>query len=202
MKTFKKKYNKLKYLSRLLFNKLIAAYLFNKYVINNSIVKEDIENNLRVREIKSKGNFKKTFAHLILHYPDFAFLFFHRINKTKSFFKWFYRIEKNCCKIFKSTEIAGGVVCFHPYATVINAKQIGENFVFRNGLTIGNKSNNNSELPTIGHNVEVGANTVIIGNITIGDNVTIGAGSVVVKDVESNVIIAGNPAKVIKIKNV
>lgn len=38
----------------------------------------------------------------------------------------------------------------------------------------------------------------IIGDITIGDNVIVGAGSVVTKDVPSNCIVAGNPAKVIK----
>ena len=42
------------------------------------------------------------------------------------------------------------------------------------------------------------ANVVIIGDIEIGDNVTIGAGSVVVKSVPSNCVIAGNPARIIK----
>jgi serine O-acetyltransferase len=90
------------------------------------------------------------------------------------------------------------MIAYHPYATVINAKKIGKNFTFRNGLTIGNKNNDNTLLPTIGNNVEVGANVVIIGDIEIGDNVTIGAGSVVVKSVPSNCVIAGNPARIIK----
>ena len=44
----------------------------------------------------------------------------------------------------------------------------------------------------------LGANVNIIGDVKIGDNVIIGAGSVVVKDIPSNCIAAGNPAKVIK----
>jgi serine O-acetyltransferase len=36
------------------------------------------------------------------------------------------------------------------------------------------------------------------GGITIGDNVIVGAGSVVVKDVPSDCVIAGNPAKVVR----
>lgn len=44
----------------------------------------------------------------------------------------------------------------------------------------------------------LGANVVIIGNVSIGDNVIIGAGSVVVKDIPSNSIVAGNPAKVLR----
>lgn len=52
--------------------------------------------------------------------------------------------------------------------------------------------------PKIGNNVLVGANVTIIGDITIGDNVIIGAGSVVVKNVPSNCVIVGNPAKILK----
>ena len=44
----------------------------------------------------------------------------------------------------------------------------------------------------------IGANAVVIGNVTIGDNVFIGAGAVVVKDVPSNCVVAGNPAKIVK----
>lgn len=50
----------------------------------------------------------------------------------------------------------------------------------------------------IGNNVITGSGVIILGGVHIGDNVMIGAGSVVTKDVPSNVVIAGNPAKVIK----
>ena len=51
---------------------------------------------------------------------------------------------------------------------------------------------------TIGNNVWIGGSVTILPGVTIGDNVTIGAGSVVVKDIPDNVVVAGNPAKVIK----
>lgn len=51
---------------------------------------------------------------------------------------------------------------------------------------------------TIGNNVWLGGNVVILPGITIGDNVVIGAGSVVTKDIPGNVIAAGNPCKVIR----
>ncbi|KAJ1668492.1 hypothetical protein IW140_000324 [Coemansia sp. RSA 1813] len=50
----------------------------------------------------------------------------------------------------------------------------------------------------IGNNVWVGGNSVILPGVTIGDNVTIGAGSVVPKDVPSNVVVVGNPARIVK----
>ncbi len=51
---------------------------------------------------------------------------------------------------------------------------------------------------TIGNNVLIGENSIIMGGVTIGDNVVVGSGSVVTKDVANNVIVAGNPAKIIK----
>ena len=51
---------------------------------------------------------------------------------------------------------------------------------------------------TIGDNVWIGGNAVIMPGVTIGDNVVIGAGSVVTKDLPDNVIAAGNPCRIIR----
>lgn len=51
---------------------------------------------------------------------------------------------------------------------------------------------------TIGNNVWLGGNTVILPGVTIGDNVVIGAGSVVTKSIPANMIAAGNPCRVIR----
>lgn len=50
----------------------------------------------------------------------------------------------------------------------------------------------------LGENVFVGVGAIITRNVTIGENAIIAAGSVVTKDIPENVIVAGNPAKVIK----
>lgn len=50
---------------------------------------------------------------------------------------------------------------------------------------------------TIGNNVYIGNNALIMPGITIGDNVVVGAGSVVTKSVPSDCVVAGNPAKYI-----
>lgn len=49
----------------------------------------------------------------------------------------------------------------------------------------------------IGNNVYIGQNAMILRGVTIGDNVLIGAGSVVTKDIPSNSIAVGVPARVI-----
>ncbi len=51
---------------------------------------------------------------------------------------------------------------------------------------------------TIGDNVWIGGDVTILPGTKIGDNVVIGAGSVVAKEIPSNVVAAGNPARVIK----
>lgn len=51
---------------------------------------------------------------------------------------------------------------------------------------------------TIGDNVWIGGNTVILPGVNIGSNTVIGAGSVVTKDIPDWVIAAGNPCKVIR----
>ena len=50
----------------------------------------------------------------------------------------------------------------------------------------------------IGNNVWIGDKVTILGGVTIGDNVIIAANSVVTKDVPSNSVVAGLPAKIVK----
>lgn len=50
----------------------------------------------------------------------------------------------------------------------------------------------------VGKNVFIGAGATVLPNLTIGDNSTIGAGSLVTKDVPANVLVYGNPAKIIR----
>lgn len=50
----------------------------------------------------------------------------------------------------------------------------------------------------IGNNVWFGGNVTVLGGVTIGNNVVIGAGSVVTKSISDNVVVVGNPCRVIK----
>lgn len=51
---------------------------------------------------------------------------------------------------------------------------------------------------TIGNDVWIGANCMILPGVTIGSNVVVAAGAVVTKDVPDNCVVGGVPAKVIK----
>ena len=50
----------------------------------------------------------------------------------------------------------------------------------------------------VGDNVLIGANAVVLEGVKVGNGAVVAAGSVVVKDVEENTVVAGVPAKVIK----
>ncbi len=81
------------------------------------------------------------------------------------------------------------------------------------GLTIGKKtmvtfdtiilshdyaSRKHDAKTVIGTHCFIGCGSIILPNITIGDHVIVAAGSVVTKDVPSNCIVAGNPAKILR----
>ena len=51
---------------------------------------------------------------------------------------------------------------------------------------------------TIGDNVWIGGNAVICPGVTIGSNVVVAAGAVVTGNIPDNVVVGGNPAKIIK----
>ncbi len=59
----------------------------------------------------------------------------------------------------------------------------------------------NSDPITIGKNVWLGMNSLILKGVTIGDNAIIAAYSVVTKDVPANILVAGNSAKIKKVCN-
>jgi acetyltransferase-like isoleucine patch superfamily enzyme len=62
--------------------------------------------------------------------------------------------------------------------------------IFEQGLS--------SEGITIGDDVWIGSNAVILDGVTIGDHVVIGAAAVVTKDVPDWAVVVGNPARVIR----
>lgn len=50
----------------------------------------------------------------------------------------------------------------------------------------------------IGSNVWIGGNVTVMPGVTIGDNSVVGGGAIVTKDVPANVVVVGNPARVVK----
>lgn len=80
----------------------------------------------------------------------------------------------------------------------INCISVGKNCVANIGVIVG--TNNRGEWAVIGDNVDLTIGSKVIGGVTIGDNVIVAPNSVVVKDVPSNAVVSGIPAKILKMK--
>ena len=177
---------------------LVLRYAMHIFFFINSPQKEtmqkELEHVLKEHYIGLRGI--SGFLWAVHRNPYFLSLFYYRIGQSRAYICSFFKKDSSelniCC------ERLGMVKFYHPFSTILNAKSIGDNFVFSNNNTIGNINNDYSQRPVIGDNVELGANVVVFGNIRIGDNVKIGAGAVVNKDIPSNCVVVGNPFRIIR----
>jgi len=117
----------------------------------------------------------------------------------------FVEIQKNAsvgrrCKISSHTFVCEGVT-------------IEDNVFIGHGVTFVNDSYPRATTPEgelqtetdwhvektlVKRGASIGSGSTILANLTIGENAIVGAGSVVTKDVPTNAIVVGNPAKVLR----
>jgi len=76
---------------------------------------------------------------------------------------------------------------------------IGADCTIAQNVTIG-RNPGDTRVPVLGDRVYVGAGAVIFGEIRIGDDAMIGANSVVLADVPARAVVAGVPARVIRMQ--
>jgi serine O-acetyltransferase len=109
--------------------------------------------------------------------------------------RWLTGVE-----IHPSARIGTGFFIDHGMGVVIGeTAEIGDYVTLFQGVTLGGTGKERGKRhPTLGNHVVVGAGAKILGGITIGDNVKIGANSVVLKSVAANSTVIGVPGRVIK----
>ena len=95
--------------------------------------------------------------------------------------------------------IGPGIFFPHTSGTVIGASKIGRDVTIFQGVTLGAKQiDMKYDLalrPELGDFVVVGAGAKVLGGITLGDNVRVGANSVLLRSVPANATVAGVPAR-------
>lgn len=85
----------------------------------------------------------------------------------------------------------------HMGGVIVNCRKMGENCSLTKGVVIGNRSGQDNRA-TIGDNCYFTLGCKVIGSVNIGDNVIVAQNAVVTKDIESNTLVGGIPAKPIK----
>ena len=154
----------------------------------------------------------KTKLSLILTYPGVKAVFFHKIANFFCLAKFdlLARIISQFSRFLTGIEIhprakiGKNLFIDHGMGVVIGeTSEIGDNVTIYHMATLGGiapsiDSNSQREIkrhPTLGNNVVVGSGAQILGPVIIGENSKIGANAVVTKDVPSNAVMVGIPAK-------
>jgi len=108
-------------------------------------------------------------------------------NKLNAFF--------GRCVIGRGAEFGPGFVLIHSYGVVINGSvRGGEDVKLEHLVTIGAER---EKSPVLGDNVFLGAGSKVVGGVSIGSNVKIGANAVVVKNIPDDSTAVGVPAKIV-----
>jgi len=76
---------------------------------------------------------------------------------------------------------------------------VGPNVTFTNDKFPRSKDYKEPEKTLVKRNASIGANAAILSGIEIGENAMVAAGAVVTKNVPPNAVVAGNPAKVVRV---
>ena len=78
--------------------------------------------------------------------------------------------------------------------------EIGDDVLMYQGAVLGGTSSERTKRhPTVGNGVVIGANAIVLGNITIGDGAKVGSGSVVIEPVPPEATVVGVPGRITQI---
>lgn len=187
---------------------ILYCFLAIKYfphLVFYTLDKKNIEDDLKAFDRTFQKSVNHPWINIVHHLeklPEFRNLFYFRYPFAH-FLRFLYPGVSNLDFFMKSSEIEGGVMIWHGFSTVVNARHIGKDFQLWQNVIIGKKSTLPiDDKPWIGDNVKICGGAIVIGKIMIGNNVIIGAGAVVTKDIPDDCVVVGNPARIIKKKSV
>ena len=149
----------------------------------------------------------RNWLEVLICYPGFQALVFHRIAHSLYYYKlpFLPRLISHIARFLTGVEIhpgafiGQGVFIDHGMGVVIGETAIIGNYcLIYQGVTLGGTGKETGKRhPTLGENVVVGVGAKVLGNINIGSNVRIGASSVVLRDVPSDCTVVGIPGRVV-----
>ena len=160
------------------------------------------------RNIQRKDPAARSVIEVILLYPGFHILVYHKIAhwlyQRGHFFlaRWISQRgrHKTGIEIHPGATIGKNLFIDHGMGIVFGeTTEIGDNCTIYHGVTLGGTGKDTGKRhPTLGDNVLIGAGSKVLGPVMIGDNTRIAAGSVVLSCVPANCTVAGVPAVVVR----
>ncbi len=149
----------------------------------------------------------RTRFEIITTYPGLHAVLIHRVSHflARNGLPWLGRILSNIARWFTGIEIHPGArigrrfFIDHGMGVVIGeTAEIGDDCTLYHGVTLGGTSwSKGKRHPTLGNDVVIGAGAKVLGPISIGDDVRIGSNAVVVKDVPAGATVVGVPGRVV-----
>jgi len=163
-----------------------------------SIIKRDPAAKSKLALVIAYPGVKAVFFHFLAHKIwNFKLFLFARIFSQLS--RFLTGIE-----IHPAAKIGKNLFIDHGMGVVIGeTSEIGDNVTIYHGVTLGGISPAENSLdqvnvkrhPTIKNNVIIGSGAQILGPITVGENARIGANTVIIKQVSKHATMVGNPAR-------
>ncbi|MCL2485054.1 MAG: serine O-acetyltransferase [Endomicrobia bacterium] len=164
------------------------------------LLREDVKN------IFHQDPAARSWLEVLFCYPGLHAVIFHRFAHKIWKFKFYFlaRFTSHISRFLTGIEIHPGakigrrLFIDHGMGVVIGeTSEVGDDVLIYKGVLLGGTSlEKKKRHPTVGNNVVLGSNAIVLGAITIGDNARIGAASVVTHDVPANSTAVGVPARI------
>ncbi|MGK0605710.1 chorismate mutase [Enterococcus gilvus] len=143
------------------------------------------ETDKKKREMYVKSAFGGTKKRVYIE-PTISFDYGYNIFVGENFYCNFHNVFLDICPI-----TIGDNCMFGPNVQLYTASHPLEPGKRNSGQEFGKPI-------TIGDNVWIGGSCVVVPGVTLGDNVVVAAGAVVTKSFPDNVVVGGNPARILK----
>lgn len=108
------------------------------------------------------------------------------------------------CELPAAARVGPRLRLYHPHSIVLSPHTtLGADCHLRQGVTIGNRTDREGRdlgVATLGEAVDLGAGCAIIGDVHVGDHARVGALALVTKSVPAWAVVAGNPARVLRVE--
>lgn len=160
------------------------------------------------RNIQRKDPAARSVLEVILLYPGFHILVYHRIAhwlyEHGHFFlaRWVsqHGRHKTGIEIHPGARIGRCLFIDHGMGIVFGETcEIGDNCTIYHGVTLGGTGKDTGKRhPTIGNNVMIGAGAKVLGPFKVGDNSNIAAGAVVLDEIPPDCTAVGVPAHIVR----